>query len=60
MGWLQVKGGGLRGNMVVSRREDWSGKRTIKNSEEGGKEQSWDQMNNALNGRVEEQYPKKG
>lgn len=55
---LQVEGEGLRGNMVVSRREDRSGKKTIKNSGEEGKEQSWDQMNDVLSGRVEE--PRKG
>lgn len=60
MGSLQVEGEGLRGNMVVSKRGDQSGKRTIKNSGEEGKEKSWDQMNNVLNGRVKEQEPRKG
>lgn len=41
--------------MVVSRREDWSGKRTVKNSGEVGKEQSCDQIK-----RVEEQEASKG
>lgn len=57
MGWLQGEGGGLRGNTVVSSREDRPGKRTVKNSGEEGKEQSWDQMNGVLSGRAR---PKEG